>query len=106
MSLINIQNLTFAYDGSYDNVFENVTYIPMSLKEYPLYKNWEYSEKNIGSMDAVYFYDFESDGIEKLTVNNIDDSYELRFQSGELLGTVYEYPNDDGNGKYGVLIEE
>ena len=24
MSLINIQNLTFAYDGSYDNIFENV----------------------------------------------------------------------------------
>ncbi|MBR4036352.1 MAG: ABC-F type ribosomal protection protein [Oscillospiraceae bacterium] len=26
MSLINIQNLTFAYDGSYDNVFENVSF--------------------------------------------------------------------------------
>lgn len=25
MSLINIQNLTFAYDGSYDNIFENVS---------------------------------------------------------------------------------
>lgn len=26
MSLINVQNLTFAYDGSYDNVFENVSF--------------------------------------------------------------------------------
>ena len=26
MSLINVSNLTFAYDGSYDNVFENVSF--------------------------------------------------------------------------------
>ena len=26
MSLINIKNLTFAYDGSYDNIFENVSF--------------------------------------------------------------------------------
>ena len=26
MSIINVQNLTFAYDGSYDNIFENVTF--------------------------------------------------------------------------------
>ena len=26
MSLINISNLTFAYDGSYDNIFENVSF--------------------------------------------------------------------------------
>lgn len=26
MSLINVQNLTFAYDGSYDNIFENVSF--------------------------------------------------------------------------------
>ncbi len=26
MSLINVTNLTFAYDGSYDNVFENVSF--------------------------------------------------------------------------------
>ncbi|HVI42305.1 MAG TPA: ATP-binding cassette domain-containing protein [Anaerovoracaceae bacterium] len=26
MSLININNLTFGYDGSYDNVFENVSF--------------------------------------------------------------------------------
>ena len=26
MSLINIQNLTFSYDGSYDNIFENVSF--------------------------------------------------------------------------------
>ena len=26
MSLINIQNLTFAYEGSYDNIFENVSF--------------------------------------------------------------------------------
>lgn len=26
MSLINVQNLTFAYDGSYENVFENVSF--------------------------------------------------------------------------------
>lgn len=26
MSLITISNLTFAYDGSYDNIFENVSF--------------------------------------------------------------------------------
>ena len=26
MSLIQISNLTFAYDGSYDNIFENVSF--------------------------------------------------------------------------------
>ncbi|NLX78367.1 MAG: ABC-F family ATP-binding cassette domain-containing protein, partial [Clostridiales bacterium] len=26
MSLINIQNLTFSYEGSYDNIFENVSF--------------------------------------------------------------------------------
>lgn len=26
MSLINVSNLTFAYDGSYDNIFENVSF--------------------------------------------------------------------------------
>ena len=26
MSLINVTNLTFAYDGSYDNIFENVSF--------------------------------------------------------------------------------
>ena len=26
MSLIDVQNLTFAYDGSYENIFENVSF--------------------------------------------------------------------------------
>ena len=26
MSLIHVQNLTFAYEGSYDNIFENVSF--------------------------------------------------------------------------------
>ena len=26
MSLINVTNLTFAHDGSYDNIFENVSF--------------------------------------------------------------------------------
>lgn len=26
MSLINVTNLTFAYEGSYDNIFENVSF--------------------------------------------------------------------------------
>lgn len=26
MSLINVTNLTFAYEGSYDNIFENVNF--------------------------------------------------------------------------------
>lgn len=26
MSLINVSNLTFSYEGSYDNIFENVTF--------------------------------------------------------------------------------
>ena len=26
MSLINVSNLTFAYEGSYDNIFENVSF--------------------------------------------------------------------------------
>ena len=27
MSLIHVQNLTFAYDGSYDSIFENVSFM-------------------------------------------------------------------------------
>lgn len=27
MSLINVTNLSFVYDGSYDNIFENVNFI-------------------------------------------------------------------------------
>ena len=26
MSLINVSNLTFSYEGSYDNIFENVSF--------------------------------------------------------------------------------
>jgi lincosamide and streptogramin A transport system ATP-binding/permease protein len=26
MSLINVSNLTFAYEGTYDNIFENVSF--------------------------------------------------------------------------------
>lgn len=26
MSMINVENLTFAYDGSYDNIFENISF--------------------------------------------------------------------------------
>ncbi|MDF2679327.1 MAG: hypothetical protein K0R47_517, partial [Brevibacillus sp.] len=26
MSLINVTNLTFAYEGSFDNIFENVSF--------------------------------------------------------------------------------
>ena len=26
MSLIQVQNLTFAYEGSYENIFENVSF--------------------------------------------------------------------------------
>ena len=33
MSLINVSNLTFSYEGSYDNIFENVSFQigPMSI---------------------------------------------------------------------------
>ena len=98
----------WAFTGAircYNNdVFEGITYVPISLKDSPTYKNWEYSAKTIGSMNAVYVYDYNDNTIERLTVVPKDNTFEMYYPDGEKYGTVVEY--DEGNGKYGVFVEE
>ncbi len=87
-----------------DDVFEAITYVPISLRDAPTYKNWEFSAKSIGTMHAVYVYDYYENTIERLTVNAVDNTYELYYSDGEKYGTVVEY--NDANGKYGIFVEE
>ena len=83
--------LTGAIQCYNDNPFEGITYVPISLKSDPIYKQWNYSTKNIASMDAVYVYDYEDETIERLTVDAIDEStFGLYYESGEKYGTVVE----------------
>jgi hypothetical protein len=49
MSLISVSNLTFAYDGSYDNVFENVSFqIPIG--------NWGLQGETAGERQLFSIY--------------------------------------------------
>ena len=73
-----------------NNPFEGITYVPFSLKDTYLYKNWNYASKNIGSMDAVYVYNYNDDTIEKLNVVAQDSAYELFYSNGDKYGTVVE----------------
>lgn len=82
--------LTGAVQCYNNNPFEGITYVPFSLKDTYLYKNWNYASKNIGSMDAVYVYDFNDDTIEKLNIVAQDSAYELFYSNGEKYGTVVE----------------
>lgn len=86
--------LTGAVQCYNNNPFEGITYVPISLKNDPIYKQWNYSSLNIASMNAVYVYDFDSDTIERLTVECTDDNtYALYYQNGDKYGTVVEENN-------------
>ena len=97
MSLINISNLTFAYDGSYDNIFENVsfqidtnwrlgfigrngrgktTFLNLLLKRY------EYSGVISSSVDFLYF-PFHVAGKTQITVD-VTNSINPHFETWEL----------------------
>lgn len=41
MSLINVTNLTFAYEGSYDNIFENVSFQLIQIGNWGLLEEME-----------------------------------------------------------------
>ena len=90
MSLINVSNLTFAYEGSYNNVFENVsfqidtdwklgftgrngrgktTFLNLLMSKY------EYNGTISSSIDFVYF-PFK---IENISKNTIDILYDIIF---------------------------
>ena len=88
------------------NAYERITYVPISLRDDPTYKAWEYSTKNIGSMHAVYVYDENTNTVERLNVVPFSDAFELYYQDGEKYGTVFEHVSTDGNGKYGTFTEE
>lgn len=83
-----------------DDVFEAITYVPISLRGAPTYKNWEFSTKSIGTMHAVYVYDNKENTIERLSVIAKDNTYELYYSDGEKYGTVVEKDNT------GIFIEE
>lgn len=89
MSLINVRNLTFAYDGSYDNIFENVnfqidtdwklgftgrngrgktTFLNLLLGKY------EYSGKISSSVSFEYF-PFHVENMDYLTIDVVSDIY-------------------------------
>ncbi|MBQ8837111.1 MAG: hypothetical protein IJ002_06360 [Clostridia bacterium] len=90
--------LTGAVQCYNDNPFEGITYVPISLKTDPIYKQWNYSTKNIASMDAVYVYDYEDNTIERLTVEQIaENTYFLYYKNGEKYGTVVE---ENGCGRF------
>ncbi|WMJ23970.1 ABC-F type ribosomal protection protein [Paludicola sp. MB14-C6] len=98
MSLINISDLTFAYDGSYDNIFENVsfqidtdwklgfsgrngrgktTFLNLLLGKY------EYSGTIATNMQFEYF-PYEIEDYSKLTIDVIH-SIHFDFQEWELI---------------------
>lgn len=90
MSLINVTNLTFAYEGSYDNIFENVsfqidtdwklgftgrngrgktTFLRLLLGEF------EYSGKIAASVDFEYF----PDRVKDKDINTIDVINDINY---------------------------
>lgn len=84
-----------------DMAEERITYVPMSFKNAPLYKRWEYTEKTIGSMDGVYVYDYKTNNIESLKViYNGNGEFELWFADGKKFGTIIEKEEN------GYFIEE
>jgi len=84
-----------------NNPTEGIVYVPVSLKNDPLYKPWNYATMTIPSMDAIYLYDFENDSLEKLTVSYTgNDHFELYFANGEKFGTIVE------ENKNGYFFEE
>jgi len=87
MSLINVQNLTFAYDGSYENVFENVSFqLDTDWKTGLVGRNgrgkttflrlltgeYEYSGKITSSVEFTYF-PFDVMNKERLVLEILSD---------------------------------
>lgn len=87
MSLINVQNLTFAYDGSYENVFENVSFqLDTDWKTGLVGRNgrgkttflrlltgeYEYSGKITASVEFTYF-PFDVINKERLVLEILSD---------------------------------
>lgn len=87
MSLINVQNLTFAYDGSYENVFENVSFqLDTDWKTGLVGRNgrgkttflrlltgeYEYSGKITASVEFTYF-PFDVMNKERLVLEILSD---------------------------------
>lgn len=84
-----------------ENPTEGITYVPVSMKNDPLYKPWNYATMTIPAMDGIYLYDYAENSLEKLTVVYTgDDHFELYFEDGEKFGTVIE------KEKHGYFFEE
>ena len=114
MSLIDVQNLTFAYDGSYENIFENVsfqidtdwrlgfvgrngrgktTFLRLLLGQYP------YQGKISASVDFAYFpYPVEepertvAEVAERLSPGFLTWELERELAGVELSGEVLDRP--------------
>lgn len=77
------------------------TYVPIPLDEAYAYLRWEYDEKTLSSMDAVYAYEPETDTTARLNVDYAGDGvYFLYRADGELYGRITE------TDKNGVFSEE
>ena len=75
--------------------------MPIPLDEAYAYLRWEYDEKTLSSMDAVYAYEPETDTIARLNVDYAGDGvYFLYRADGELYGRITE------TDKNGVFSEE
>ena len=98
MSMIQVQNLTFSYPSSFDNIFENVSFqIDTDWKLgfigrngrgkttffQLLLGNYEYSGKIISSVDFTYF------PIQFQIQINIPTKYLKRFVLRQRIGNVY-----------------
>lgn len=74
------------------------TYVPIPLDEAYAYLRWEYSEKTLSSMDAVYAYDPETNDTARLNVDYAGDGvYLLYCTDGKLYGRITE---TDKNGLF------
>ena len=77
------------------------TYVPIPLDEAYAYLRWEYSEKTLSAMDAVYAYDPDTNTIARLRVDYAGDGVFLLYRAdGELYGRITEID------KNGVFSEE
>ena len=77
------------------------TYVPIQLDEAYAYLRWEYSEKTLSAMDAVYAYDPDTNTIARLRVDYAGDGVFLLYRAdGELYGRITEID------KNGVFSEE
>lgn len=86
------------YNGSVDDYN---SYVPIPLDETYAYLSWEYSEKTLSAMDAVYAYDADTNTLLPIRVAYAgNDVYMLYREDGSLYGKITEI------GKNGVFSEE